>query len=68
VKKPIRKEIPSKNNVLDRMPKNRGEYLELLIKITERAITLSSVGGSMEKQVKRLKLELSDWKAANSPF
>lgn len=49
--------------MLDKLPKNRGEWLELVIKFTERAIT--DHDKSMQAQADRLKAELAEWRKAN---
>jgi hypothetical protein len=53
------------NSFRDRLPKNRGEYLEVLIRFTERAIT-NGMPEYLVAQADRLKAELAEWKASNS--
>jgi hypothetical protein len=57
----------SKNRTLDdKLPKNQGEWLELVIFFTERA--LSRPGGKQPyllKQLDKLKEELKEWRTKN---
>lgn len=54
----------SKPTLLDRLPKNQGERLELMIRLTERAITNPEYEKGLVEQAKRLKEELAQWKKA----
>ena len=65
MKKAVRKKKskPKAKSLMDRLPKNRGEYLELLIKMTEKAI--SPTDKAMQPQADRLKIELAQWKKSN---
>lgn len=50
--------------MLDRLPKNRGQWLELVIKFTERAIDQGG-GPYLVDQLWRLQVELEQWKKEN---
>lgn len=54
----------SKPTLLDRLPKNQGERLELMIRLTKRAITNPEYDKAMVAQAKRLEEELAQWKKA----
>lgn len=49
---------------MDKLPRNRVEYLELLIRMTERRIVPGEVGEVMKAQAIRLKAELEALKAS----
>jgi hypothetical protein len=51
--------------MLDKLPKNRGEWLALVIKFTERAIDPGFPDKGMVAQAERLKAELAEWNKAN---
>lgn len=61
-KKPNETFVPGQP-ILDRLPKNRGEYLALILRFTERAIRYPE--DHMTFQAGRLRQELEDWKKAN---
>ncbi len=54
------KAAPKKLTMLDRLPKNDGERLELMIKMTEK-----HTSQLMIDQAARLRLQLKEWKKAN---
>lgn len=55
---------PKKINFQDRLPNNHGEWLKVVIKLTEKGIAKhNSIG--LDGQLERLKTELKDWEAAN---
>jgi hypothetical protein len=70
MKKAVRKKKTTRKpkfkglTMLDKLPKNRGEWLELVIRMTERVITPSD--RSMQGQADRLKAELAEWKKQQS--
>lgn len=75
MKKPVSKKksaktakaAPKKLTLMDRLPKNHGEWLELVIKITDRAIgDPAHPDKGMVAQKARLVEELNAWKSANS--
>ena len=51
--------------LLDKLPKNHGKRLELMIRLTERAIYSPVHGEFLVKQAERLKKELKAWKKVN---
>lgn len=55
---------PLKSTFSDRLPKNRGEYLELLIRLTEKGNNPKYPNETLTFQAERLKKELLDWKIA----
>ncbi|NJO48218.1 MAG: hypothetical protein HC840_00720 [Leptolyngbyaceae cyanobacterium RM2_2_4] len=59
-KKRVKSE-PKKTTLMDRLPKNDGERLELMIRMTER-----HADQTMVAQAARLRLQLEEWKKANS--
>lgn len=63
LKKPVKKRKiapkPKITTLMDRLPKNHGEWLSVVIQLTRRA------GKGMEGQLARLEKELEEWKAAN---
>lgn len=65
-KKAVSKKVPKKTTMLDRLPKNHGERLELMINMTEKRIVLGSQDTTMANQAVRLRAELAAWKASNS--
>lgn len=71
MKKPVRKKKvsskrqPKKETLMDRLPKNHGEWLELVIRLTKRAIKPNYPDQVMVDQKVRLEAELAAWKAAN---
>lgn len=64
-KKPVPKKKFKGPTMLDKLPKNRGEWLELVIKFTERAINPGHPDQGMVAQAERLKAELVEWRKAN---
>ena len=54
--------------LMDRLPKNHGEWLQLLIKFTERAMSIPPLESEkyLVDQANRLKLQLDQWKKENS--
>lgn len=59
--KPTRKKL----TLLDRLPKDDGERLELMIRMTEKHIDPRGVDKTMENQAARLRAELAEWRKAN---
>lgn len=57
---------PKALTMIDRLPKNRGELLEIMIRLTDRAITNPSYQAYLVDQSNRLKAELEAWKLANT--
>jgi len=55
---------PKKPTLMDRLPKNHGEWLELVIRLTERAIK-DGRPDYMVAQKQRLMAELEAWKSQN---
>ena len=55
---------PKKPTLMDKLPKNHGEWLELVIRLTERAIK-DGRPDYMVAQKERLMAELEAWKAQN---
>ncbi len=49
----------------DRLPKNEGERLELLISMTEKNIRPGSKDTTMADQAVRLRAKLEEWKKNN---
>lgn len=58
------KSAVSGRSILDRLPKNRGEYLAKILGFTERAIRWE--GDTMTVQAERIRKELEEWKKSNS--
>lgn len=56
-----------KTTLLDRLPKNEGERIELMIFFTKRAITdpKSESQQYLLRQLERLENELKEWKKKN---
>lgn len=65
-KKSAAKKVKKQPTVMDTLPRNHGEYLELLIKMTERVIRPGISDMTMTNQAIRLKAELAKWKSENS--
>lgn len=62
-KKPVKKfKGPT---MLDKLPKNEGERLELMIRMTEKHTNDSTSHQFMRDQAARLRAELAAWKKAN---
>jgi len=62
----ITKKRKKTNTLYDRLPSNHGEWLELAISFTERAISRSVVSESyLLEQASRLKSELEQWRKEN---
>lgn len=59
------KKTSKKPTLLDRLPKNKGEFLQLMIKMTERAIVNPESQGYLVNQSNRLKSELDKWNKEN---
>lgn len=57
--------MKKKTTLLDKLPKNRGERLELMIRMTEKHVIPNSWDKTMANQAKRLREELAKWKKAN---
>ena len=57
------KQVASGPSILDRLPKNRGEYLTTILRFTERAIRWE--GDTMTVQAERIRKELEEWKKSN---
>lgn len=67
-KKPAKKakrQAPKKPTVLDRLPKTHGEYLQTLIRLTERYVKDPAVDVGMHQQAERLRAELAKWNEEN---
>jgi hypothetical protein len=60
-----KKVAPKAPTIMDRLPKNRGEWLELVIKMTEKHI-IDGRPDYLVSQAERLKAELKVWKEENS--
>lgn len=60
-KKVAKKAEPKKPTLMDRLPKNDGERLELMIRMTER-----HTDKGMVEQAARLRAQLEEWKKQNS--
>lgn len=60
-----KKSVPKKPTLFDRLPKNHGERLALIIKYTERAITNPEYQSDLINQRDRLKKELEEWLKSN---
>lgn len=56
-----------KLSIIDRLPKNHGEWLELVIKFTKRAIKRypTSEDDYLKKQLKNLEKELNEYRRKN---
>lgn len=65
VKKAAKKE-PKKLTLLDRLPKNEIERMELMIRMTEKHINPNSANCTMAAQAVRLKAELEEMKKAST--
>lgn len=68
-KKTVKKDaapVPKKLTLMDRLPKNEIERMELMIRMTEKHINPHSVNCAMKAQAERLKLQLEEMKK-NSP-
>lgn len=53
------------NNLIDRLPNNEGERLELYIKLTKKAIEFPEYEIDLINQLKRLEKSLKEWKRKN---
>lgn len=51
--------------VIDRLPENRGDWLAVCIRLTQRAVDRSPHSTDMVAQLERLKKELEEWDKAN---
>lgn len=62
VKKPKKqaRKAPKMVTMLDTLPNNRGEWLEIVIRLTDRAGSKT-----MQAQAVRLRKELEEWNSAN---
>lgn len=65
-KKLSSKKTPKKLTMLDLLPKNDGERLELMIRMTEKRIVPGAKDTTMADQAVRLKAQLALWKSQNS--
>lgn len=68
MKKKAKKVVKKKFNgqtMLDKLPKNEGERLELMIRMTEKHTTDSPSHQFLRDQATRLRAELAAWKKAN---
>lgn len=70
-KKAVKKKLAPKKGpkiptLMDKLPKNEGEHLELMIRLTERAINPSHPDKGMVDQAERLKAKLAAWKSENT--
>lgn len=63
-KKPVVKKFKGPT-LLDRLPKNQGERLELMIAITVKHTSVRESDQFLRDQADRLRQELSEWKKAN---
>lgn len=64
-KKSSTKSAPKKSTFLDRLPKNKIERLELMIRMTEKHIDPRGFDTTMSNQAARLRAELEDLKKEN---
>lgn len=64
-KKPVKKTKFKGLTMLDKLPKNKGEHLELMIKFTERVINPDHPDKGMVAQAERLRSQLAEWKKNN---
>ena len=64
-KKQVAKKQPKKLTLMDRIPKDDGERLELILKMTEKRIDLDSFDMTMENQANRIRKELAEWRKNN---
>ena len=65
MKKKAKRQVKKKNTLLDTLPNNHGEWLELVIKFTLRGINnppVFSIDHTMLAQAKRLQSELYIWR------
>lgn len=65
MKKKAKKQVKKKQTMLDRLPNNQGEWLELVIKFTLRGVNnppIFSIDHTMLAQAKRLETELYIWR------
>lgn len=51
--------------LMDTLPKNEGEHLELQIHMTKKVTTKSSMDQFLVEQLARLEARLSEWKKSN---
>jgi len=65
VAKTTKPETAKRETLLDRLPKNHGEWLQKVIDLTVRAINPQHPDKGMVAQKERLEAELAAWKAAN---
>ena len=61
-KKSTPKGAPKKATLMDRLPKNEIERLELMIRMTEKHISPNSADTTMANQAKRLRVQLEELK------
>lgn len=54
-----RTSVPKRSTFIDKLPKNHGEWLKVVISLTEKA------GPQMNDQLNRLKKELIQWNQAH---
>ena len=65
-KKSVRKEPKYKGpTLIDRLPKNKVEHMELMIRLTEKAIGNSTSDNGLNAQLERMKMELSELRKNN---
>lgn len=60
-----KKSIPKKQTILDRLPKDQGEFLELILRMTEKHINPKETDQFMAKQADRIRTELEVWRKFN---
>lgn len=51
--------------LMDKLPKNHGEWLMLCIRLTQKARNGEGAGGFLNDQVQRLTVQLEEWKSLN---
>lgn len=70
MKKTVRKkkaiQKPKVLTLMDRIPKNEGERLELMIHMTEKRINPEYPDKTMVNQAERLRAKLEEWKKQQS--
>lgn len=59
------KSKPKKPTLLDLLPRNHGERLAVMIRLTERSIKNPEFDKDMVNQANRLKAELEQWNKEN---
>ena len=66
-KKKVAKKVELKKpTILDCLPRNEGEHIELLIEMTEKRIKNPVADKFLADQAVRLRAKLAEWRKANS--